>query len=163
MPMSYSLFSSPAAPPGQPVPPPQQTHTVHGGQDLWKKAERSSQAPSSGHVVHAVIPPSTQPLLPGSLFEETGEVAQVSYENRKWLSEGCYPVREGSCVVSLVSGQQRRPWDDRTNGSSWASCKSHGIRGSTHPGPPPQKHCQNRISRAWSKNSRAKRGEFSSL
>ena len=129
--MSCSLFSSPVAPPGQPVPPPQQTHTVHGGQDLWRKAERSSQAPSSGHVVHAVTPPSTQPLLLGSLFEETGEVAQVSYENRKWLSEGCYPIREGSCVLSLVSGQQRRPWDDGTNGSTWASCKSRGIRGST--------------------------------
>lgn len=82
-------------------------HMVHRGQDLWKKGERSSQAPSSGHVVHAVTPPSTQPLLPGRLFEETGEVAQVSYENRKWLSEGSYHVREGSCVLSLVSGQQR--------------------------------------------------------
>lgn len=101
----------------------------------------ASRPPPRGRVLSShptFTPPSTQPSLPcwgggGCLFEETGKVSQVLYENRKWLTGGCYHVREGLCVLSPVSGQQRRPWDDRTNGSSWASCKSRGLRGSSPP------------------------------
>ena len=40
--------------------------------------------------------------------------------------------RRAHGLLSPVAGQQRRPWNDRTNGSSWASCKFHGVRGSLH-------------------------------
>lgn len=105
-PISCSLPSSPASPCGQPVHPPQQTH---GPQRPGSVEEELEELPGPFLRAHSPCshPPSTQPLLPGRLFEETGELDQVSYENRKWLSEGCYHVREGSCVLSLVSGQQR--------------------------------------------------------
>ena len=46
--------------------------------------------------------------------------------------------------LSPISGQQRRPWDDRTNGSSWASCESLGIRGSSPPTPAPIRNTHGR-------------------
>lgn len=145
-PVSFSLlcahahFLPPSLPLLLPLASQDPQDTVPSSQRPWGTGSARGRVrglqPPPGTESTPVTPPFAQTLLPGRWLGGLERCPGFKPES-SWWQVGT-TSRRAHWLLSPVSGQQRRPWDDRTNGSSWASGKYHGVKGFLHAPCPPE-------------------------